>query len=163
LHGATQRNACSPQKIARKIRKTAVCSFRLLSSCRLSLDDVFDERRNERFFASKLSHIPNKYTITMRITAVALALVATATTTSSFSVAPSATSFVAARTVTRAPAALFLQPQHSEEDESSLESPIADESTSFDAMDASKIAMNAGLAWVVTTQMASAAGPDWGT
>jgi hypothetical protein len=103
----------------------------------------------------------------MKFTAIALALVATATTTNAFSVAPSATSFVATRKSTKAPAALFLQPQHSE-DESSLESPNADVSESnINALksmeDASKIAMNAGLAWVVTTQMASAAGPDWGT
>jgi hypothetical protein len=107
----------------------------------------------------------------MRFTAVALALVASAaTTTNAFSVAPSATSFVAAHTNTRAsaaPAALFLQPQQHNEEETLESLQVADESTNSNAFksmeDASKIAMNAGLAWAVTSQMASAAGPDWGT
>jgi hypothetical protein len=118
----------------------------------------------------------------MRFTSIALALVASAATTNAFSVAPlsATTSFVTAtRTtvVTRgAPVAtaLFLQPQqqqqHSEEESLSLEAD-ADESANANANalnfqrmeDASKIAVQSAFAWAVTTQMASAAGPDWGT
>ena len=103
----------------------------------------------------------------MKFTSIALALVACAATTNAFSVGPSATSFVSAArtTATRAPSApaLFLQSLHSEDETSeSLEHSIADESA-FNAIDASKIAMQSAFAWAVTTQMASAAGPDWGT
>jgi hypothetical protein len=100
----------------------------------------------------------------MKFTSVALALVAAATSTNAF--APSTTSFVTTSSFRRtAPAAgpLFagLQ-QHSEEEESLLEVEVADDNVS-NSIQMSKIALLATSAWTVTSQMAGAAGPDWGT
>jgi hypothetical protein len=91
---------------------------------------------------------------------IALALVAAATTTSAF--APSATSFVAAKSLRTAPSAGALFAGLEDNEQESLQ--VADESASIaDSIQMSKIAFLATSAWTVTSQMAGAAGPDWGT